>query len=276
MRDKQNIFLPAVFKRIFFFSLLLFPILIKAQDDQQVVDSVTMTIEEKFDRDQIPPDEVKGEKKADYFLKKWEFANDSFLVLQRMVPDSLVKKMQQDDDFWYANADIKKAKKQPEKESGYIPLGQQQWFQTLLWLVIVGGFAAGIMWFLAGSNIGLFRKRNKEIKDDINDELDTEDIFAINYQKEIDKAATQGNYRLAIRLMFLRLLKDMAEKNIIQYKQDKTNFDYLLQLQPTSYYNHFFRIARNYEYSWYGQFEVNEETYRVIRSDFDKLDRQLR
>jgi hypothetical protein len=276
MGDKQYIFLPAVFKRIFFFFLLLFPILSQAQDEQKVVDSVRIAIEEKVDQDQQPPDAVKDEKKVDYFLKKWKFASHSFLVQQRRVPDSLVKKMQQDDDFWYANADIKNEKKQPEKESRYIPLGQQQWFQVLLWIVIVGGFAAGLMWFLAGSNIGLFRKRNEEIRDDMNDELDTEDIFAINYQKEIDKAASQGNYRLAIRLMFLRLLRDMAEKNIIQYKQDKTNFDYLLQLQPTIYYNHFFRITRNYEYSWYGQFEVNEETYQAIRSDFDKLDRQLR
>ena len=68
----------------------------------------------------------------------------------------------------------------------------------------------------------------------------TEDIFAINYQKEIDKACSKGNYRLAIRLMFLRLLKDLSEKNIIQYTQDKTNFDYLIQLHPTRLLQRFF------------------------------------
>ena len=104
----------------------------------------------------------------------------------------------------------------------------------------------------------------------------TEDIFAINYQKEIDKAAAQGNYRLAIRLMFLRLLKNMSEKSIIRYKQDKTNLDYLLELHPTNYYTRFFRITRNYEYSWYGQFNVSEDAYKIIRNDFDQFDKELR
>jgi hypothetical protein len=68
----------------------------------------------------------------------------------------------------------------------------------------------------------------------------------------------------------------MSEKNIIQYKQDKTNFDYLLQLHPTKHYNSFFRITRNYEYSWYGKFDVSEQAYRVISSEFDQFDRELR
>jgi hypothetical protein len=201
---------------------------------------------------------------------------DSFRVSQRNVPDRIIKEMQADDAFWYANSNIEKKKPPKEGKEIYVPLGQRKWFQTLLWLIIIGGFAAALMWYLAGSNIGLFRKRN--ISTSAGGEMDaiSENIFEINYQKEIDKAAAQGNYRLAIRLMFLRTLKEMSEKNIIQYKQDRTNFDYLLQLQPTGYYNNFFRITRDYEYSWYGQFGVNEEAYNIIRNDFDQFDRQLK
>ncbi|HWR32933.1 MAG TPA: hypothetical protein VN451_05385, partial [Chitinophagaceae bacterium] len=190
------------------------------------------------------------------------------------VPANRVKEMQEDDDFWYANTEIKK--EEPEfKKSGYVRLSRQSWFQTLLWLVIIGGFAAAIMWYLGSSNIGLFRKKNIAASTDVTGEI-PEDIFAINYQREIEKATVNGNYRLATRLMFLRMLKAMAEKNIIQYKQDRTNFDYLLQLQPTAYYSHFFRITRNYEYSWYGHFDVSEDAFNIIRKDFDQFDRQLK
>ena len=89
-------------------------------------------------------------------------------------------------------------------------------------------------------------------------------------------AAAAGNFRLAIRLMFLRSLKNMSEKNIIRYKQDKTNFDYLVELHPTTYYNNFFKVTRSYEYSWYGQFPVSEDAYRIIRNDFDQFDKALR
>jgi hypothetical protein len=45
-----------------------------------------------------------------------------------------------------------------------------------------------------------------------------------------------------------------------------------MQLSPTKYYQDFFRITRNYEYSWYGKFEVNEDAYRIIRQDFEQFD----
>jgi hypothetical protein len=272
---KKNISRLIDRKTILFFFSLFFSMLSKAQHDTTLLaDSLPPLVEEVPAEEQPSSGVTTEDKTSNYFLKKSQSPGDSFIV-QRNVPDSVVKKMQQDDDFWYANADIKKEQPPPQKKLSYTPLGQRQWFQTLLWLIIIGGFAAFIMWYLSGTNVGLFRKKNKIISQTDDDELITEDIFAINYQKEIDKAAAQGNHRLAIRLMFLRVLKNMSEKNIIQYKQDRTNLDYLLQLYPTNYYNNFFRITRNYEYSWYGQFQVNEEAYKIIRNDFDQIDRQL-
>jgi hypothetical protein len=276
MRFKKND-IPAGFcKRTFLLFLLLVPVFIHAQNDTTKLSDTLPQEFREIPSEDPPPEETTstGDTRNEYFLRKWGAPDDSFIV-QRHVPDSITRKMQQDDDFWYANAEIKEEKKPENKDHDYTPIGQQQWFQTLLWLLIIGGFAAAIMWYLAGSNVGLFRRRNKAISSAGDDELSTEDIFAINYQKEIDKAEGGGNYRLAIRLMFLRLLKDMAEKNIIQYKQDRTNFDYLLQLHDTGYYDHFFRITRNYEYSWYGQFEVGEEAYSIIRNDFKQFDRQI-
>ena len=207
-----------------------------------------------------------------YFSDKTELADS---ISPRTVPDSLVKELQADDAFWYANAEIRK--RQEEKEKGKLPLSRQAWFQTLLWVIIIAGFAGFVTWYLAGNNIALFRKKKKMVDDEAGEEeLGTEDLFAINYQREIDKASRQGNYRLATRLLFLRLLKNLSERNIIEYKQGKTNFDYLLQLQPTGYYPDFFRITRNYEYSWYGQFEVSEEKFQIIKKDFDQFENKLR
>jgi hypothetical protein len=258
------------------FILFVSSVQLRAQTNE---DSVTIVEEVK----ENPPEEEKYDKNTNdtdkkvYFLNKWEYEGDSLSVQQRKISDSLVKKMQADKDFWYANNVFEKEKKKEQtgNDSPYIPLGQRSWFQTLVWLVIIGGFAAFLMIYLTGSNVGLFRKKNVLTKDDEGEGI-TEDIFAINYQKEIDKATVQGNYRLAVRLMYLRLLKNMSENNIIQYKQDKTNFDYLLQLHPTKHYNSFFRITRNYEYSWYGKFDVSENAYRVISSEFDQFDRELR
>ena len=263
------------FRMLFCFILLFSTVQLQAQTDEDSVTLVEEVTENPADEENYDEDEKKTDE-AEYFLKKWEYEGDSSTVQQRKLSDSLVKKMQTDKDFWYANTEFEKEKKKKEnnKQSSYVPLGQRAWFQTLVWLVIIGGFAAFLMIYLTGSNIGLFRKKNVMTSADEEENI-TEDIFAINYQKEIDKASMQGNYRLAVRLMYLRLLKSMSEKNIIQYKQDKTNLDYLMQLHTTKHYTNFFRITRNYEYSWYGKFEVGEDAYRLISNDFNQFDREL-
>ncbi len=204
-----------------------------------------------------------------YFRSKT--SEDSFYLKERHLPPAEIAKMKKERSFWYADSAFKE---KLVKYDSYEPVGEKKWFRFLLWFIIIGGFAVGLMWWLAGNNVGLFRK--KDLRADGNDaEGMPEDIFAINYQREIDKASAEGNFRLAIRLMFLRLLKNLSDKNVIHYKQDRTNFDYLVQLRPTDYYTPFFRLVRHYEYSWYGHFDVTENGYHVIRNEFDQLENQI-
>ena len=281
------------------FISLLFSLFVSAQEEENKPVLGVDTVEtSEVVMDDAPPDEAKvSDPEKKYFHNLW----DTLSVKERTLPGEVVKRMREDEDFWYANADIKnnpsKEKVLQEREKGkttrkkkneqaiqeeqqrndtYVPVGQRSWFQTLLWIIIIAGFAAVLYIYLSGSNVGLFRKKNVKTVNKEEEEVITEDIFAINYQKEIDKAAAQGNHRLAIRLLFLRLLKNMSEKNIIRYKQDKTNLDYLLELQSTNHYTNFFRITRNYEYSWYGKFPVTEDAYKIIRGDFDNFDKELR
>ncbi len=281
-------------KKFSLLALFLFTVLFVQAQYETEPDSTTLeTI-----IDDPPPveDEYQSEPKEDparyYFLEKWRKGAglDSFRL--RQLPDTAIESLKRDAAFWYADSVFKTQKRQEQIQGARGQQGSnnkeqqqpsspppkrsrsfssQSWFQTILWIVIAGGFAAFMIIYLANSNVRLFRSKNKLIEDN-GEEAETEDIFAINYQKEIDKAAANGNYRYAIRLMFLRLLKNLAERNIIQYKQDRTNLDYLMQLSSTRYYHDFFRVTRNYEYSWYGKFAVTNEAYTVIKKDFESFD----
>jgi hypothetical protein len=220
-----------------------------------------------------------------YFLSKDDEGAGMDSLIMRQVPERIINAYRSNEDYIYparkpdpgATAERTDNKKPSGKrnESGSIKdTSERTWFQKLLWLLIIGGFLTFLGIWLTSSNIHLFRRSAKRVIP-INEEESHEDIFSINYERDIDKAAAMGNYRLAIRLHFLRLLRSMAERNIIQYKQDYTNFDYLVQLSPTNYYEDFFRVTRDYEYSWYGQFEVKEESYKVIRGDFEKMESKL-
>ncbi len=229
-----------------------------------------------------PPDETgqpdEENKKKRYFdLREY---SDSFTVKERQLPASYKDQLKNDDDFWYAKKipETKKEKQNDpqERNNVYVPVGERTWLQTLIWIIIVGGFAGAIRWYLADSNVGLFRKKNvTSDTGNIGEEEMPEDIFAINYQKEIDKAVGQGNYRLGVRLHFLQLLRMLADKNIIQYKQDRTNLDYLMQASSTRHYTSFFRLTRHFEFAWYGHFEVDEPAYRQIEEQFRQFEKEF-
>ncbi len=110
------------------------------------------------------------------------------------------------------------------------------------------------------------QKRPEEILEE--DEGVDEDIFALNYEREIGKAVAEKNFRLAVRLLYLRTLKELSERNIIEYRHEKTNSDYLNGLFGGNYYQSFFRLTRNFEYTWYGGFPLSEEAYQMMQTDF--------
>lgn len=192
---------------------------------------------------------------------------DAAPVAARSVDEKKKSDMMNDEAFWYANKAKQKKKEEKKTEEPSESFLNKQWFKTLLWFIIVGSFVVIIIWFLIASNVKLFKKRSAAIEKQ-EDDLTTENIFDINYEKQLAKAIADKDYRSAIRFMYLQLLKMMSERNIIQYKQERTNAEYLGQLFSTTYYKDFFRMTRNFEYTWYGQFSINEQAFQVIQQDF--------
>jgi hypothetical protein len=189
----------------------------------------------------------------------------------RAVPAGVVDSLKNDDAFWYANAKLKK-----EREESNTANGTPKWIKTAVWVIIIAAFLAALIWYLVSSNIVIFARTQKQIMTEKEDEELEEDIFHINYQREIEKAIAGANHRLAVRLMFLRLLRNLSDKKVIQYRPERTNFDYLSQLSPTGYYNDFFKLARNYEYVWYGKFDISPEAFATIKNDFEIFERILK
>ena len=71
--------------------------------------------------------------------------------------------------------------------------------------------------------------------------------------------------------MYLRTLKELSEGGIIQYSQEKTDHEYVMQLFGTEYYKDFFRITRDFEYAWYGQFPISAQSFQIVQSHFSKF-----
>lgn len=99
----------------------------------------------------------------------------------------------------------------------------------------------------------------------------SEDIHQINFNELIANALSQKDFRRAVRLHFLKLLKELTDKKLISWKTDKTNNDYFIELSNTQYSKHFKELAVLYEYIWYGNFEINEEDFKRTVEKFNSF-----
>jgi hypothetical protein len=197
-------------------------------------------------------------------------------LVTRELPDSVYDHLRMDKDYWYVNQPppriIPKKKKQNETETGWL---ENNILKNIVLILIIALFVGAVIWFLASANIKLFDAPKKLLENE-DAEITEEDLFNINYENEIRNAVLASNFRLAIRLWYLRTLKELTGKNLISYRHEKTNTEYLDELYGTTYHNDFRKLTRNFEYAWYGKFELNENAYQVIEKEFAEFNRHMK
>ncbi|MEO5892200.1 MAG: hypothetical protein ABIQ31_18275 [Ferruginibacter sp.] len=96
-----------------------------------------------------------------------------------------------------------------------------------------------------------------------------------DYGKLINQALANRNYRLAVRYHYLQSLQKLSTKGVIQFAADKTNYQYVRELSGKAYKNSFASLTLNYEYVWYGEFEVNENIYQAIQDKFKQFNSEV-
>ncbi|MFL5742061.1 MAG: DUF4129 domain-containing protein [Flavisolibacter sp.] len=187
-------------------------------------------------------------------------------ISAQKIPDTVLNKIRKDEAYWYANLAPQRKKKVEAQPQKYNSL-DRPYLRSLLWFLIIAGLVAVVVWYLASSNIHLFRRPSTVIVSE-EEGLSSEDIFELDYEKEIHKAISSGNFRLAIRLLYLSTLKQLETSGLIEFKPEKTNQDYIRELSGGNYYKDFFRLTRDFEYVWYGQFPLSAESFARVQKDF--------
>jgi len=90
--------------------------------------------------------------------------------------------------------------------------------------------------------------------------------------KLIQDAIQNRNYKLAIRYYYLLLLKNLSEKELISWQQEKTNEDYIKEIASNNRLNTDFKnLTYLYDYVWYGEFLIDEEKFLQAEANFKKV-----
>lgn len=103
-----------------------------------------------------------------------------------------------------------------------------------------------------------------------------EDIGSLDTQTPLERAIRDGNYKLAVRLYYLSLLKSLNERGLIVWKKDKTNRDYLGELFSNDiFFDDVRKLTFSYETVWYGDHEVRPESFESLSSRFETVLRKI-
>ena len=142
-----------------------------------------------------------------------------------------------------------------------------------------------ILWILAFFLIGFIiyklflgenffkRSRSYNTIDTQKEEENISDPSA--YDKLISQAVMNKNYRLAVRYGFLQTLQMLSGSGLVQLSGDKTNYQYVNELQGKPYQNDFAALTLNYEYVWYGKFDISEDVYNRLRREYKSFHQKL-
>ena len=110
----------------------------------------------------------------------------------------------------------------------------------------------------------------------VHHDISEANLQATDFEKLINETMASGNLRLAVRYYYLWLLKRLSETGFIQWDPEKTNSDYLHELQNPALKQEFSYLSYLYNYIWYGEFDIDDETFAKTRKAFETAIKSVR
>lgn len=185
-----------------------------------------------------------------------------------------------------------------QKEFQYDEIGGQQlswwdkfwmWFWRLIGSLIQGatsnlisryifiGLGVALILFIVIKAIGtenIFRKKSKATI--LPYDVITENIHEIDYEQELQRLVAERKFRLAVRLLYLRALKKLSDAELINWQPDKTNYNYLMEIDKPELRNDFSKLTLQFDYIWYGDFPIDEVKFEPINQSFNQFNSQIK
>jgi hypothetical protein len=139
------------------------------------------------------------------------------------------------------------------------------WGRVLLYAVTLGLIIVIIMMIL---KVNAFRVLYSGEGQAQKYQVFDENIHEMDFEKLIKDTLDQKDYRRGVRLVFLYALKLLSDKDLIHFQSGKTNHDYVAELNEKDLKTGFNELSFYFEYAWYGNFNINLETFKKVDDTF--------
>lgn len=93
----------------------------------------------------------------------------------------------------------------------------------------------------------------------------------VNFEELVIKSKKNNQNRLTIRYYYLWCLQKLASKNIIVWDTEKTNSDFLYEIENQAIKIKFEYISNIYNTIWYGEYKVSETQHNQSIKAFQQF-----
>lgn len=245
---------------------LLFTLRTNAQaNDTTATESVTVT------------DTVKRVEVSSAHAEEEVYYPDTLKSEFRPVNDDSVMAISNDKGFYYKrylDSLLRAAKKKVQKQDstpGKPVTIDNGFLSVIIWIAAVGLFAY-LVFRLFLSNSFIFSRNRKNVSADI-------DIATVTAEDDPDtvlrNAIKSGNYRLAVRYLYLQTLQRLSEKRFIVINSNKTNYEYVNEVRTQKFANEFASLTLQYEYVWYGEYPLDDRLFSQVQEGFNQFNKNI-
>ncbi len=101
------------------------------------------------------------------------------------------------------------------------------------------------------------------------------DIEQFNLDRMLESALKLENYKLALRIQYLKIVQMLSESGAIDWKKEKTNYDYVRELKEHPGQKTFQKLTRDFEWTWYGDHELSKSDYNRRAPRYEAFQKTL-
>jgi hypothetical protein len=236
-----------------------------------------------------------GGEQIQQFLQPDTKTTDTSLQKKNLSDNSQVQKWKESREFSYMRyldsllrkqKDLRTDTVSVDEKSGRISRTQRHQRQPSSMNVILNSWPLKLFfWLLAIIFIvfisykvffknGIFASRKP--KSIVTNEESLQELNEVSaYDNLISEAENKNEYNLATRYWFLKTLKSLSDTGLIHFTSEKTNKEYLREMEQHNYYDEFRELTRDYEYVWYGKFLIDNTKYQKLKEKFHFFNKKI-
>lgn len=103
-----------------------------------------------------------------------------------------------------------------------------------------------------------------------------ENLLKSDLEIALDKAIAEGDFKTAIRIYYLMIIKELSVKQWIKWKRDKTNGEYVREMRDRNEFDAFSRLTLMFETVWYGDTNIDKELFDRLSPDMERFVKHIK